>query len=355
MRAKYTSWRRPLTACAGVGITHNDMQLLIVKTTSLGDLIHTLPALTDAARAIPGLRADWLAESPFAEIPGWHPAVRRVIASDLRRWRKAPLAAVRSGDWARFRGQLRQTRYDLVLDAQGLVKSAFLASRADGPVAGPDWRSAREPLAALFYDRRHAVPAHGREHAITRTRRLFAAALGYPLPADLDQPPDADLERSRFAAPDLAAPYALFLHGTTWPTKRWPLAHWQQLARWFDARGIAVVLPWGSAAERADAEAIAAASPNARVLPKLGLTAVAGWIAHARVVVGVDTGLMHLAAALGTPGLSLYGPTLPQITGAFGRRQHWLCNADQPPTIDRARPLTVSVERVIEQLPSLLS
>lgn len=330
------------------------MQLLIVKTTSLGDLIHTLPALTDAARAIPCLQADWLAERPFAEIPGWHPAVRRVIASDLRRWRKAPLAAVRSGDWARFTADLRQTRYDRVLDAQGLVKSAFLASRADGPVAGPGWASAREPLAALFYDQRHAVPAHGTEHAITRTRRLFAAALGYPLPADLDQPPDAGLDRASFAHPGIDRPYALFLHGTTWPTKRWPLAHWQQLAQWFAARGLAVVLPWGSEAERADADGIAAAAPNARVLPKLGLTAVAGWIAHARVVVGVDTGLMHLAAALATPGVSLYGPTLPAMTGAFGRHQTWLCNADQPPTIDRERPLTVTVERVVEALSDLL-
>jgi heptosyltransferase I len=331
------------------------MQLLIVKTTSLGDLIHTLPALNDAATAIPCLKVDWLAERPFAEIPGWHPAVRRVIASDLRRWRKAPLATVRSGDWARFRGDLRQTRYDLVLDAQGLVKSAFLASRADGPSAGPGWSSAREPLASLFYDRRLAVPPHGREHAITRTRRLFAAACGYPLPANLDQPPESGLDRARFAQPDIAARYALFLHGTTWPTKRWPISHWQRLAQWFATQGIAVVLPWGSDSERADAEAIAAASPNARVLPRLGLTGVAGWIAHAHVIVGVDTGLMHLAAALGTPGLSLYGPTLPQMTGAFGVNQHWLCNDDQPQTIDRARPLTVSVERVIDRLPSLLS
>ncbi len=329
------------------------MQLLIVKTTSLGDLIHTLPALTDAVAAVPGLAVDWLAERPFSEIPGWHPAVRRVIASDLRRWRKAPLTTLRNGDWARFRDDLRQTRYDCVLDAQGLVKSAFLASRADGPVAGPDFVSAREPLAALFYQHRQRVPKHGREHAITRTRRLFAAALGYPLPANLDEAPDAGLDRARFAPPDIATPYALFLHGTTWPSKRWPLAHWQQLARWFDARGIAVVLPWGSEAERADAETIAATSPNIRVLPKLGLTAVAGWIAHARVIVGVDTGLMHLAAALGTPGVSLYGPTLPQMTGAFGRHQHWLCNHDQPPTIDRARPLTVTVERVIEHLSTL--
>lgn len=329
------------------------MKLLIVKTTSLGDLIHTLPALTDAAREVPELTVDWLAERPFAEIPRWHPAVQRVIASDLRRWRKAPLATLRDGDWTRFRDELCQTRYDLVLDAQGLVKSAWLATCADGPSAGPGWTSAREPLASLFYDRRHRVPAHGQEHAITRTRRLFAAALAYPLPAGLDAPPDSGLDRDRFARPAIDPPYAVFLHGTTWPSKRWPLADWQALARWLSRQGLAVMLPWGSEAERADAERIATAMPGCRVLPKLGLTAVAGWIAHAKLVVGVDTGLMHLAAALATPGISLYGPTLPQMTGAFGRNQHWLCNEDQPATIDRSRPLTVSRERVIEVLQSL--
>lgn len=329
------------------------MKLLIVKTTSLGDLVHTLPALTDAARAVPGLVVDWLAERPFAEIPRWHPAVRRVITSDLRRWRKTPLATLRDGDWARFRAELRQDRYDLVLDAQGLIKSAWLASRALGPSAGPGWTSAREPLASLLYRHRLAVPAHGQEHAITRTRRLFAAALGYPLPAALDAPPDSGLDRHRFALPAIDQPYAVFLHGTTWPSKRWPLADWQALARWQSQQGVAVILPWGNEAERADAERIATATPGCRVLPKLGLSAIAGWIAHAKVVVGVDTGLMHLAAALATPGVSLYGPTLPQMTGAFGGNQHWLCNDDQPATIDRERLLTVSREKVIEVLQAL--
>ena len=129
------------------------MKLLIVKTTSLGDLIHTLPALTDAVRAIPGLQADWLAERPFVEIPGWHPAVQRVIACDLRRWRKAPLATVRSGDWARFRSELRASRYDRVLDAQGLVKSAFLASRADGLCHAVTSRAANTARKRVFSDR----------------------------------------------------------------------------------------------------------------------------------------------------------------------------------------------------------
>ena len=319
--------------------------ILIVKTSSLGDLVHTLPALTDAVRAHPGLRCDWLVERAFAEIPPWHPAVARVIQCDLRGWRKHLGRTVFGGDWARFRAELRGTEYDVVIDAQGLVKSAWLAWQARGPLAGPDRASAREPLAARFYDRTYAVPGHDAAHAVERARRLFAQALGYALP---DAPPDAGLERSRFPDPARPQPYVLFLHGTTWSSKRWPLAHWSELGAWVAARGLRVVLPWGSEAERADAEAIAAAC-GGLVLPRLGLTAIAGWVAHARFCVGVDTGLAHLAAALGTPQLSLYGPTLPQLTGAVGANQLWLTSGEHH-TIDRERPNTVDVARVREVL-----
>jgi heptosyltransferase I len=323
------------------------MRILIVKTSSLGDVVHTLPALTDAARALPELRCDWLVERPFAEIPAWHPAVDRVIACDLRGWRKRPLKTLINGDWQRFRAELRQREYAYLIDAQGLLKSAWLGWQARGPLVGADAASAREPLAACFYRRRYPVPAHDAAHAIERTRRLFAQALGYPLPEQTGAP-DAGLNRGQFPLPDLTAPYAVFLHGTTWPSKRWPLAHWQTLGAALAARGLRIVLPWGNADERADAETIAAAC-NGHVLPRLGLTALAGWLAGARIVVGVDTGLMHLAAALGTPGLSLYGPTLPQRTGAWGRNQHWLWN-ETATTIDRNRPLNILPAAVLEKL-----
>lgn len=322
------------------------MRLLIVKTSSLGDVIHALPAVTDAATRVPGLRCDWLVERAFAEIPAWHPLVDRVIPCDMRTWRKHLWRTVMGGDWSRFRHDLRIQPYDLVLDAQGLFKSAWLARRARGPLAGPDRRSAREPLAAWFYDRALSVPPHDQAHAVQRTRQLFAAALGYPLPAT---DPDAGLARQRFPVPDLSEPYAVLLHGTTWETKRWPIAHWQALARALAAKGLRVVLPWGNASEHEDAQTIAAYA-HGLVLPRVGLTTLAGWLAHARVVVGVDTGLAHLAAALGTPQVTLYGPTLPQLTGAVGARQVWLRSDEQATTIDRTRPTTVSVERVIEAL-----
>ena len=321
------------------------MHILIVKTSSLGDLIHTLPALSDAAGSLPGLRCDWLVERAFAEIPPWHPAVARVIQCDLRRWRRRPLGAWFGGDWSRFRAELRETEYGLVIDAQGLLKSAVLAKQARGPLAGPDGSSAREPLAARFYERRYPVPPRDTTHAVERNRRLFAAALGYEMPVTA---PQAGLDRARFPKPDVTAPYAVFLHGTTWPTKRWPREHWIETGRWLAGRGLRVVLPWGNAEEQAEAQAIAGAC-GGLVLPASSLTSLAGWLAHARLSLGVDTGLAHLAAALGTPQLSLYGPTLPQLTGAVGDNQVWLTSGGDQ-TIDRERPNTVALAAVLEKL-----
>ncbi|MDE2148673.1 MAG: lipopolysaccharide heptosyltransferase I [Gammaproteobacteria bacterium] len=325
------------------------MRLLIVKTSSLGDVVHALPALSDAAAAQPGLIADWLVEQTFAEVPGWHPAVARVIRCDLRGWRRHPWRALRGGDWVSFTGELRAQPYDLIVDAQGLVKSAWLARRARGPLAGPDRRSAREPLASLFYDHRYAVPRHDRTHAVERARRLLAQALGYALPAT---PPDAGLNRAGFPAPPAPGPYALLLHGSSWPNKRWPPQRWAELGRWLRRQGLTPAVPWGSSAEREDAQAITAAC-DGLLLPRCDLSTLAGWLAHARCFVGVDTGLAHLGAALGVPAVTLYGPTLPQLTGTLGAHQLHLADAAAR-RIDRRRPLAIEVERVTAAVETLL-
>ena len=295
------------------------MRVLIVKTSSLGDLIHALPAVTDAARNLPGIRFDWVAEEGFAEIPGWHPAVERVIPVALRRWRKNWLAAWRAGEIPAFLRRLRERDYDCVVDAQGLLKSAVLTRLAQGARCGPDLCSAREPLAALFYARRFAVPRD--RHAIDRVRQLFAAALNYEFdPMGLDY----GLNPANFALPAFLhsqPAYLFFLHGTTWPSKRLPAEQWTELARRADDAGHAVLLPWGNAAERETAQSIAAGATNARVLPRLKLTEMAGVLAHARGVIGVDTGLAHLAAAFGKPALTIYTATFPERTGARGTQQ----------------------------------
>ncbi len=321
------------------------MRVLVVKTSSLGDVIHALPALTDAKSALPSLTCDWVVEKAFSEIPVWHPAVDRVITCELRRWRKHPLATVRSGEWRAFVGELRRERYDVVLDAQGLVKSAWLAARARGTVIGPGFTSAREPFAAMFYDRRIASPSHDRAHAVDRMRRLFAAALGYPLP---ERPPDFGLRREDFPVAGMPPRYAVLLHATTWATKRWREDCWQELGSWLRSQGIACLLPWGNDEERQAAERIAAAF-DGRVLPRMRLGELAGVLAHARVVIGVDTGLSHLAGALGTPSVTLYGPTIPALTGTVGANQvHLVSTADTQ--ISRGRSNTVTVTAVEEAL-----
>jgi heptosyltransferase I len=284
-------------------------------------VIHTLPALTDAAAARPAVRFHWLVEEGCSEVPAWHPAVEEVIPVALRRWRRAPIAAWRSGEPRRLRERLRAEAYDLVLDAQGLLKSALLARLARGPRAGLDRRSAREPLASAWYDRAIAVPKG--LHAVERLRRLFAAALGYDLPSSA---PDYAIRLPATAGP-AAPPYLVLLHGTTWPSKHWPEAYWIELARLAREAGYGVRLPWGNEGEHQRAGRIAAG--GGVVLPRLGLTALAGELAGAAGVVGVDSGLAHLAAALGVPAVTLYGPTRTDLTGALGRRQTNLA-ADYP-------------------------
>ena len=201
------------------------MRVLLIKTSSLGDVIHALPALTDAARAIPGITFDWVVEEGFAEIPTWHPAVGKVIPVAIRRWRKNIWQTIKSGEWKRFKQSVRATKYDLVIDAQGLLKSALLTRYVKAPVAGLDKSSAREPIAARFYSRRLAV-ARG-QHAVERVRQLFAIALGYDLPKGLG---DYGLNVERLVELPRKNPYVVFLHGTTWDTKHWPEAYWRELA-----------------------------------------------------------------------------------------------------------------------------
>ncbi len=305
------------------------MKVLVVKTSSLGDVIHTLPALTDAVSALPGIRFDWVVEEAFAELPSWHPAVERVIPVALRRWRRGLWTSWRAGEWRRFRSDLRAQSYEAVIDAQGLLKSAWIAWQARGPRYGLDRASAREPLAALAYQHPIAVPRE--RHAIERVRRLFAQALGYAVPAIepdfglADSPLFDDADRPV----ERRGPALLFLHGTTWPSKHWPLAYWAQLIDLANAQGFEVLLPWGSDAERERAENLAAHSANAWVLPRLGLAELAREFRHAAGVVGLDSGLSHLAAALGTPGVTLYGPTRADLTGVIGSRHRNLV-ADFP-------------------------
>ena len=291
------------------------MRVLLVKTSSLGDVVHTLPAITDAASALPGLQLDWVVEEAFADIAAAHPAVGQVLPCALRRWRKSPLATWRSGEWRQFRERVQASDYDCVIDAQGLIKSAFVTRLARGPKAGLDRESAREPLSAWVLDRPLMIPRA--QHAIDRVRQLFALALGYDVP---HQPPDYGLGGERAARQLGPGARVVFLHGTTWPSKHWPEAYWQELARLALQAGCQVHLPWGNDADYQRALRIREHCPAAVIMPQQSLGELISSLSDMDAFVAVDTGLAHLAAALALPGVALYGPTDPRLTGVRGQR-----------------------------------
>jgi heptosyltransferase-1 len=297
------------------------MHILLIKTSSLGDVIHTLPALTDAQQQIPKLQCDWVVEENFAEIPRWHSVVRQVIPVALRQWRKQPWQTWSSGTWHQFIEQLTQQQYDYVIDAQGLLKSACLTYFARGQRCGFDYRSAREALASLVYQQRYFIPQH--QHAITRLRQLLATILNYTLPPTL---PNYGIG-SYFQAQSLKAtttPTLIFLHGTTWATKHWPDDYWLALTKRAVAAGYQIRLPWGNSHEYARAQRMAAIHPQVSLIPKGNLQKLAEELLQAQAVVGVDTGIAHLAAALAVPSLTLYGATQPARTGTYGSQQQHL-------------------------------
>jgi heptosyltransferase-1 len=292
------------------------MRVLVIKTSSLGDVIHTLPALTDAVSAYPDIHFDWVVEEAFAEIPKWHPAVDRVIPVAIRRWRKNPFKAWFSGEWKAFRLKLQEREYDFVIDAQGLVKSAFITRRARGQKHGLDKASAREPRASKAYDYTHFVARN--QHAIRRVRKLFADTLRYTMPEDM---PDYGIDSGRLPGRKQQGDYVVFLHGTTWETKHWPEEYWKALAEKVSATGVKVYLPWGNEAEQLRAQKIAKAVQGAELLPAMGIPELAAQLANAHFVVGVDTGLAHLCAALEVPSVTIYGSTRPELTGVQGKVQ----------------------------------
>ncbi|MDP2977762.1 MAG: lipopolysaccharide heptosyltransferase I [Thiobacillus sp.] len=289
------------------------MRILLVKTTSLGDVIHNLPVASDIRRVFPQAEIDWVVEEGFAELPRLHPAVRRVLPVAVRRWRKALLARATWREIGTYRRLASADFYDAVLDTQGLLKSALLSTPARGKRFGYAAAVAREPLAARFYDHCLAIPRN--QHAVMRNRQLAAAALGYALD---DLPLDYGI-----AAPPLQADwlptdhYAVLLTATSRADKEWPEAHWLALAAALNAAGLRCILPGGSASERSRAVRLAQGMASAIAAPAMNLTELAGLLAGARVVIGVDTGLVHLAAALQRPTVALYSASDPILTGVL--------------------------------------
>src|SRR4051812_1015972 len=285
--------------------------ILFIKTSSLGDVVHHMPAVSDARRHQPQARIGWVVEEAFAPLVRLHRAVDDVIPVASRRWRRAPLAPQTWREAGAFARAMREQPHETVIDAQGLLRSALITRFARGRRHGYDRESVRESAASWFYDQRHSVDRS--MHAIARNRMLTGQALGYAP----DGPPDFGLDRAALMS---GAPgrEAVLLHATARPEKEWPAANWIALAKRLAVRGLSVVLPWGSEAERRRSAEIVAAVPNASVPDLQPLDQVARMIARAAFVVGVDTGLLHVAAALGVPLVAIFVGTEPGQHGPLG-------------------------------------
>ncbi|PLZ00536.1 lipopolysaccharide heptosyltransferase I [Burkholderia sp. WAC0059] len=299
-------------------------KILIVRVSSLGDVVHNMPAIADILRRYPDAQIDWLVEESFRELVELVRGVRRAIPFSLRRWRKRLLSPANWREIGAFRRALAAEKYDLVIDCQGLIKTAWVASWARGPLVGLGNRTegaGYEWPVRFFYDRR--VPIEPRTHVVERTRQLVAAALGNPAPQPAD-PVEFGLDTGRAAMAlagaglNLPVPYVVFVHATSRADKEWPAAHWIELGQALVRRGASLVLPWGNAAERATSERLAREFGAAAIVPpKLSLPAVVGLVDGAAATVGVDTGLVHIAAALKRPTVELYNFATAWRTGGY--------------------------------------
>lgn len=285
---------------------------LFVKTSSLGDVIHHMPALTEARAQRPAFRFAWVVEETFAPLVRLHPAIDDVIPVASRRWRRSLSGPSTWREIGAFWRTLRARTYDAIIDTQGLVRSAVIARAAHGRRHGYDSASIKEPLASFAYNVRHSVARD--QHAIARNRMLTGLALGY----SPEGAPDYGLDRAKLAAP---APdrYVVLLHATAERAKEWPVEHWIALGRALQARNLRLLLPWGNAREQERSRTIAAALHHADVPDLQPLDAVARLIAGAALVIGVDTGLLHLAGALGVPLVGIFVGSEPDLTGPIGR------------------------------------
>ncbi|MBX9676819.1 MAG: lipopolysaccharide heptosyltransferase I [Methylotenera sp.] len=288
-------------------------RILLVKTSSLGDVIHNCPVVADIRQHFPDALIDWVVEESFADIPRLHSGVNQVYTVAFRRWRKQILNPQIWSEIKHFKQIIAQQQYDAVIDSQGLLKSALITWLANGTKYGYDKQSIREAIASRFYDNTYAISYQ--QHAVTRNRTLVALSLGYAPPSNA---PDYGLQAKSDLSFLLKKPFIIALHGTSRDSKLWPIEHWIELGKTLKNQQLNLLLPWSNSAELSRAEQIANTLENVVVLPKLSITELASVISQAKAAIGVDTGLSHLAAALNIPTIALYTDTNPALTGVMG-------------------------------------
>lgn len=293
-------------------------KILLVKLTSMGDLIQFLPALTDAAQAIPGIQFDWVIEESFTDVARLHPTIDNIISLPYRRWKKNKIQALRSGEISDFWKRLRHQQYDLVIDTQSNLKSAFVTRLTRGLRLGLDAKSVREYGAHFAYQKTISVN-RDQNHA-ARLRQLMATHLGYELPKT---PAHYGINKATLPVLDFELPeqFIFITHICSTPIKLWPEPFWQTVVDDIASSGFSIILPWWSAEEKARSLRLKSNHDNVQLLPPLNLTEKASVISKATACISLDTGLAHMAAALDIPNVTLYGSTNPKHVGAYGANQ----------------------------------
>jgi len=313
------------------------LKILLVRVSSLGDVLHNLPMVADLLRRHPGATVDWVVEEGYVSLVRLNPHVRKVIPWALRRWRKSLGKKETRAEIRGFFRTLREEEYDYVFDTQGLLKTGIIMGaarvRKGGKkvgLANGSEGSGYEGISRIFHT--DSIPLSPRTHAVARGRLVAGAALDYPVDTapDFGLPaPDASTRPAFLPQED----YAVFFHGTARAAKKWADANWIALGK--ALAPMPVLLPWGSEPERRDAEALAAGIPNARVLPKLSMMDAVALAQHARLAVGVDTGLTHIAAAFVRPTIEIYCDSPKWKTeGNWSERIVNLGELGAPPSVD---------------------
>jgi len=291
----------------------NAPNILLIKTSSLGDVIHNLPVVSDIMHHYPDAHIDWVVEDSFASLPKLHPAVRNIIPVAIRRWRSKLLSPNTWHEISAFHTTLSAQHYDFVIDTQGLLKSALLMRSAQGLSCGFDWHSAREPFASIFYQQ--TFPVAKGQHAVERNRQLVAKAMGFKL----ENPANFGIRLPEIAPFNWlpSSNYAVLLHATSRSDKFWGEANWIELGKALHGKNICCILPWGSMTEQARSQHLATLIPGAIVPPHLDLNQAAVLLGKSYTVIGVDTGLAHLSAAVNAPTIGIYTATNPTLTGLY--------------------------------------
>ncbi|CDS53996.1 Lipopolysaccharide heptosyltransferase I [Polaromonas sp. CG9_12] len=311
------------------------VRILLVKLSSLGDVVHALPVVQDLLAALPGAQIDWVVEQSFAPVLALHHGVRRIIPCEIRRWRKSPLSAATRQQWNAFKADLRQTEYDAIIDLQGLTKSAVVAWLARLAPGGKRYALGNQTDGSGYEAPTRwvadvAIRTQPHIHAVQRSRELAARALGYSLAPSPDYGLKRQLAQSGWthSATEKIANRVAFVHGTSRADKEWPLDHWTALGHRLNAAGYQVALAHGNEKEKLKSQAIArvlneSAPGHAVALPLLPLDALTHELAQCAGVIGVDSGVSHIAVALDLPHVQLYNFDTAWRTGpdaASGRQ-----------------------------------